>query len=118
MPTQEWREANAEKLREYRRSWYNRNREQERSKARVRTKKRTHDLKEWFKEYKLTLACKLCSENHPATIDFHHRDPNVKIRAISEVIRRGWSKEKILKEIEKCDVLCANCHRKLHYKGE
>jgi hypothetical protein len=28
----------------------------------------------------------------------------------------GWSKSKILKEIEKCEILCANYHRMLHHE--
>jgi hypothetical protein len=72
----------------------------------------------WFTEYKSTLACVECGEDHPATLDFHHRDPSTKEANVSSTHRLGWSEKRILKEIAKCDVLCANCHRKLHYEGE
>ena len=70
---------------------------------------------EWFTDYKKTLKCKECGESRYWVLDFHHRDPKEKDVEVSTLMRRG-NKTKILKEIEKCDVLCANCHRDLHFK--
>ena len=72
----------------------------------------------WFKEYKSTLKCSKCDENHPATLDFHHRNKNEKKETISNLVWSRGSIKALLKEIEKCDVLCANCHRKLHWEEE
>lgn len=70
----------------------------------------------WLMEYRKTLTCEICGESHPACLDFHHRDASEKIKEVSWMIVRGWSMEKIQAEIEKCQVLCSNCHRKLHYQ--
>jgi hypothetical protein len=67
-----------------------------------------------FREFRSNLSCMICGEDHPATLDFHHRDPKQKEFSIAK-ISRGYSKEKLKKELDKCDVLCSNCHRKLHY---
>jgi hypothetical protein len=67
-------------------------------------------------QYKSTLQCIQCGENHPATLDFHHvlRDPSN--RKISELTQNGAYK-KARQEIEgKCLVLCSNCHRKHHHE--
>lgn len=69
----------------------------------------------WYLEYKDKLKCKECGENHPAVLDFHHRDPNEKVMSIGNIIGRKWSIDKILNEMNKCDILCSNCHRKLHW---
>lgn len=71
---------------------------------------------QWFSEFKLTLKCEVCGENHPATLDFHHEDPNEKEYGISVMIHNTHHKDRILEEISKCKVLCANCHRKVHWK--
>lgn len=48
-------------------------------------------------------------------LEFHHRNPNEKEFGIgSQGYTRGWNRVK--KEIEKCDILCANCHREIHHK--
>ena len=57
-----------------------------------------------------------CSEDHPATLHFHHRDPKQKEFNVAEWYRKGGSIEKLEEEIGKCDVLCCNCHSKRHYK--
>ena len=74
------------------------------------------EKRKWYNDLKTGLACK-CGESHPACLDFHHRDPATKLFTISEgVATRGRSV--ILEEIAKCDVICANCHRKHHYENK
>lgn len=77
---------------------------------------RTKNLRKWIREYKANLSCGRCGENHIACIEFHHSDPKIKDLDISRVAGRGWSIERLLKEINKCEVVCSNCHRKLHYE--
>lgn len=46
-------------------------------------------------------------------LDFHHRNPEVKSFGLSvRGLTRSW--EKIKKEIDKCVLICANCHREVH----
>jgi hypothetical protein len=71
--------------------------------------------RKWFLKFKHTLSCQACPETHHACLDFHHRNPSEKVDSISSMIVRGLSIKTILLEIEKCDVLCSNCHRKIHY---
>lgn len=77
-----------------------------------RTRKRNQV---WIAQYKATCFCIKCRENHPACLEFHHRDKAKKTATVSSGVRKGWSIRKLQKEIDKCDVLCANCHRKHHY---
>lgn len=56
--------------------------------------------------------CRICGYNRcPAAFDFHHIDPQGKDFNISEALT-SW--ERILPEIEKCELLCSNCHREVH----
>lgn len=110
MATDKWISENQDRMRAYRREWYRRNRE----KSILKASERTKQIKVWFAEIKSKLKCERCGENHPATLDFHHVDEAEKEIEVSAAVFRG-NKKKILAEIEKCIVLCANCHRKHHY---
>lgn len=81
-----------------------------------RNKARKAESRALMVEIKAGLKCEVCGESHPATLDFHHRDPKQKEANIGHMVNRGFSKEAILAEIAKCKVVCANCHRKLHYE--
>ena len=51
--------------------------------------------------------------------DFHHRDPKTKIKNIGELLQSRNSlnmSKKLLEELDKCDLLCANCHRRKHHR--
>lgn len=68
---------------------------------------------ERFQEYKKGLCCELCGESHSACIEFHHLDPSLKLARLSTVAP-SWGWPKLMAEISKCQILCANCHRKIH----
>ena len=76
---------------------------------------RRHKTSEWFLELKKTLSCKNCGDDRHYVLDLHHRDPNKKDICLANT--RSWGKERILGEMKKCDVLCANCHREIHFIG-
>ena len=57
--------------------------------------------------------CKICGNNNIFHLCFHHICEIEKDFQIGEKINLKWSK--LLKEIEKCDLLCENCHQELHY---
>ena len=79
-------------------------------------KRRYRERRAWWREIRSQYSCQECGEAHPATLDFHHRDPSQKLFTIAAAAASRMAKEKVLAEIEKCDVLCANCHRKLHWQ--
>jgi hypothetical protein len=99
-----------EKQRSYERAWYARNR----AKAIAKAKAKKQLILAWYREYKRTLSCIRCGENDPVTLDFHHRDPSKKDFLPSRACFNGWGINRLKEEIAKCDVLCANGHRKLH----
>lgn len=66
----------------------------------------------WLEAFKGKLTCQRCGESDPVCLEFHHRDMATKKKPVSRMI--GCGTEVILAEIAKCDVLCANCHRKAH----
>lgn len=57
--------------------------------------------------------CMDCGVQYPHyAMDFDHRDEKTKLTTISRMISfHSYSKGKILEEVEKCDLVCANCHR-------
>jgi hypothetical protein len=58
-------------------------------------------------------GCIRCGEKDPSCLDFHHR--NGKIDKLGHIgVFRKFGTQRLLNEIAKCDVLCANCHRKYH----
>jgi len=105
-------EAYREYMRDYQRSWHQRNRARRIANVYERKKR----LWEFYNQLKATLECARCGENHPATLQFHHRDPQKKDFNLSEAVNDGYSIEKIKREVAKCTVLCANCHAKEHYE--
>lgn len=58
--------------------------------------------------------CAHCGFEHTsfAPFDFHHLDPTSKELSISDAVCRSW--DNLIKEIDKCVLLCSNCHRIEH----
>lgn len=79
-------------------------------KYKLGAKNRREGLKCKLKEYKKTLKCIDCGYNkHIEALDFDHLAG--KFKNISQMIVNSYSWGKILEEISKCEVRCANCHR-------
>lgn len=58
-------------------------------------------------------SCVSCGYNeHPAALQFHHKDPVQKDASWSKLRLRSW--DKITYELDKCDLVCANCHFIIH----
>lgn len=65
-----------------------------------------------LQQIKLERGCDVCGYNKCASaLQFHHHDLNIKEFQISDV---GHDYNRVLAEIAKCRVLCANCHFELH----
>ena len=89
--------------------YYKKNKEYYRQK-REEQKQRGRDCIQHWKE---THQCE-CGESHPDCLVFHHLDPSGKDEAIGNTVSKTWSVKRILLEIDKCVVMCQNCHMKLH----
>jgi hypothetical protein len=59
--------------------------------------------------------CERCGYDRcPDALDFHHRDPTEKDFQVSAGAYRRWAL--MVRELDKCVMLCANCHREEHYR--
>lgn len=58
-------------------------------------------------------GCSFCGEQEPCCLDFHHKNPKEKHDNVSLYVSRK-NLIKIISEINKCIVVCSNCHRKIH----
>lgn len=67
--------------------------------------------REFIINYKLDHPCIICGEKEYVCLDFHHLDPSTKL---FDIARIPTSIERTKEEIEKCVVLCSNCHKKVH----
>ena len=99
-----------EKRRQSQRDHYYRNKEQYLKRNRERKKK----LKKQWLEFKGSLSCEMCGEDHISTFDFHHIEKHPDNRAVNKLVS-DYNFKEAYEEIKKCMVLCANCHRKHHH---
>jgi hypothetical protein len=91
--------------------YYLKNKEKLYEKKRNRINKRREELKKMSGG-----KCKICGYNKClSALEFHHNSGE-KEGHVSKLIM-DFSMQKSLKEIKKCILLCANCHRELHSRG-
>ena len=79
----------------------------------TKSKIRRLNLIQWFND-----MCKDCRYRFPSYIyEFHHRDPKTKeFNLGGNELNRKW--EKVVIEASKCDMLCANCHKRRHHESQ
>ena len=80
------------------------------SQYRLSVRRRQYEMDEFIRSQKQN-PCKDCKNSfHFAAMQFDHLDGKKKVIILSQISRMGWSKERVLEEIAKCDLVCANCH--------
>lgn len=69
--------------------------------------------RKFITDYKKQHSCKFCQESDYRCLDFHHLDQSIKHYNLSRMLHNSITT--IQSEIDKCILICSNCHRKLHY---
>lgn len=67
-------------------------------------------LRDWVREMKALMGCKVCGLSDPLKLEFHHRNPAEKMYKIADMVSKGMPLPEILAEIRKCDILCVEHH--------
>lgn len=101
---------------EYRQWHYKENKEKYIARAKLRKIRQRKLLREYIDGYKSERGCSRCDESHIACLDFHHIIPSDKNHAVSQMICLDRSLDDVKLEMSRCEVLCANCHRKHHWE--
>ena len=89
---------------------YYSNHERELERAANGKRSRRDIARQYVSEYLSTHPCLDCGQTNPLTLEFDHRGD--KEAHVSELVHNGASIEQLAYEISKCDVRCANCHRR------
>lgn len=106
-----WQKRQPEAYRAAWRKWYRANA----AKKMEWQRRRRRERRAWLHELKGQLSCEKCGERSPACLHFHHEDRRRKDITVAHAVAAGWPKDRVLAEIAKCRVLCANCHAKHHW---
>jgi hypothetical protein len=99
-------DADRERFREYSLRHYRKYRD----KCNESARKRAAERLKFMQDFKESNGCTDCKQSFPHYIlEFDHRPPHTGRGPVNQLYGRCW--EVLLTEIEKCDVVCANCHR-------
>src|SRR3989339_72939 len=93
----------------YRRYHYLKNKEKYIQKALKWNRKQTEILRKYLTEYFKEHPCTDCGNDDIRVLDFDHNSN--KFMGICQMVRNCYSMDAVKKEIKKCKVRCANCHR-------
>ena len=99
--------------------WHNdyyhaKNKEKHTKKIKEQNRSNKRERQRKFLEYLQDKCCAVCGEGDQLVLEFDHIDPSQKENTVSNLVNGGsWTKwERVWEEIQKCQILCANCHRR------
>mgnify|MGYP003152885164 CR=1 FL=1 len=102
-----------EKRRQYQREYHRRYYQKHSTKYKEKAKKWNRSQRRWARDYvqrvKRLHKCIDCGESNPLVLEFDHVKD--KSHNISDMTNGAYSIEAIKKEMRKCEIRCANCHR-------
>lgn len=91
--------------------WYADNRRAHLENVQRRKKRVAVEIRLWLADYLLAHPCVDCGERDPIVLEFDHVR-GFKKASIADMLTRGFSLQAIEAELAKCEVRCANCHRR------
>lgn len=99
---------------EYKRLWYQRNREKVIARSKISKAEQRKKLREYIREVK-DVPCSDCGKRfHYCAMDFDHLGD--KETEVGRLVQQPVSLKRLQEEIAKCEVVCANCHRVRTYE--
>jgi len=99
---------------EYNRKHYLKNKDKYKDRATKRRKRMSDLVNEYKYDFLLTHPCADCGERDVVVLEFHHVNKEDKLFCVSKT--EGRNMDAIKAEIDKCIVLCANCHKRRTFK--
>lgn len=97
--------------RETQRKWYAKNRKVHYHNTKIKAIERIEENKRRLKDYLSNKKCTDCDNNDWRVFEFDHINADEKRDSVSRMLFGGYSWKTIMKEISKCEIVCANCHR-------
>ena len=91
--------------------WYHKNHDEQRAKSKGRRQRAIERNRELLHLYLRDHPCVDCEERDPVVLEFDHVRGE-KNHTITRMFRYAYAWQTIRTELEKCDVRCANCHRR------
>jgi hypothetical protein len=79
--------------------------------------KRREAARQYVWDYLSTHPCVDCGESDPKVLEFDHVRGE-KTQAVSVLANGNYSLDRVIEEIKRCDVRCANCHRRKTYDDQ
>ena len=117
----QYRQDNKEKKAAYQKQYYEDNKEKAlayqkqyhaNNKEGIDNKRYTRNLEIFKYKGGECAHCKLREPDHLEIYDYHHIDPSTKLYSVSNMMNGPM--DRLIAEVDKCLLLCSNCHRKEH----
>ena len=108
--------SDPEARRAYTRWHYEQNKAAYKARARAHDTKTKESVRQFLLAYLSEHPCIDCGEIDPIVLEFDHREGTNKAFNLGEACNRSMSLTSVKAEVTKCDVRCANCHRRVTYR--
>jgi len=101
---------------EQKKNWYKKNKKSHKENVYENKIKNIEAARAYVWDFLLSHPCVKCGESDPAILEFDHVRGQ-KRAEVTKLMRDGYTLKIIQREIDKCVVLCANCHKRKTYKN-
>jgi anti-sigma-K factor RskA len=108
--------ADPDRQREYAAAHYRANKARYINRARAWDSRNRAAVDRWLAAYLAAHHCVDCGECDPIVLEFDHRDAALKQFNVADARHDKLTLRRIQQEVAKCDVRCANCHRRATHR--